>query len=172
MWKYTAKSYPSSYKWAHYSPYMQEVFCMKAYLCIEIRKCSIYSLECIAPHVAPAQPYDQLAGMLCHMARHHDHVPDHGAQPTAPYLVSGFRPPAAYGLLPYHAQDIVCNYSKLQHQLICVKFTGRQTFQVHVCFYFTVELLAFSMCMVQADDLMVVHPQVGPPGVGFDVIWK
>lgn len=153
-------------------PYMQEVFCMKAYLCIEIRKCSIYSLECIAPHVAPAQPYDQLAGMLCHMARHHDHVPDHGAQPTAPYLVSGFCPPAAYGLLPYHAQDIVCNYSKLQHQLICVKFTGRQTFQVHVCFYFTVELLAFSMCMVQADDLMVVHPQVGPPGVGFDVIWK
>lgn len=89
---------------------------MKAYLCIEIRKCSIYSLECIAPHVAPTQPYDQLAGMLCHMARQHDHVPDHGAQPAAPCLVSGFRPPppAAYGLLPCHAQDIVCNYSKLQ----------------------------------------------------------
>ena len=60
---------------------------MTAFLCIEIRKCRINPLERIAPCVAPSQSYDQLTSMLCHVACHHDHVPDHSPQTATLYLV-------------------------------------------------------------------------------------
>lgn len=37
-------------------------------------------------------------------------------------------------------------------------------------FYFAVELFAFPMCMVQPYNIMVVQPQVGPPGIGPNVM--
>ena len=52
------------------------------------------------------------------------------------------------------------------------KFTGQQPFQIHICLYFAVELFAFSVHIVQVYDIMVIHPQVFPPYIGFDVIEK
>lgn len=143
-----------------------------AYLGIEISKCCINLTKCKTPCVASPEPYDQLAGMLCYMACHHNHISNHGTQTAAPYLMPCLRPAAAYGLLAYHAQYVVGDYGKLHHQLVGIELAGRQPFQIHVCFYFAVELFAFPMRMVQPDDIMVVHSQVCPPGIGFDVIWK
>lgn len=145
---------------------MQAVSYRIAYLCIEIRKCCINSLECITPYIASAQTYDQLAGMLCYMACHHDHVSYYGPQTAPPYPMLCLCPPPAYGFLPYHAQYVVCHYGKLHHQFVGVKFSGRQTLQIHVCFYFAMELFAFPMRMVMADDLFICHPGVCPPGIG------
>ena len=142
------------------------------YLCIEICKCSTYLTKCKSPCVTSPKPYDQLAGMLCYMACHHDHISDHGTQTAAPYLMLCLCPTAAYRLLAYHAEYVVGDYGKFQHQLVGVEFIGRQPFQIHVYFDFAVELFTFSMCMVQANDVMTVHSQVCPPGVGFDVIHK
>ena len=77
-----------------------------AYLCIEIRKCSIHLTKCKTPCVASTKPYDQLAGMLCYMACHHDHISNHGTQTAAPYLMLCLRPAAVYRLLVYHAEYI------------------------------------------------------------------
>ncbi len=82
------------------------------------------------------------------------------------------RPSASYRLPAYHAEYVVGDYGKFQRQLVGIEFAGRQPFQIHVCFYFAVELLAFPMCMVQPDDIMFIHSQVCPPGIGFDVTWK
>lgn len=67
---------------------------------------------------------------------------------------------------------VVCHYGKLHHQFVGVKFSGRQTLQIHVCFYFAMELSAFPMRMVQAYNIMVVQSQVCPPGVDFNVVGK
>lgn len=143
---------------------------MMHYLCVEIRKCSINPLKCITPCIASSQSYNQLAGMLCHVACHHDHVPNHCPQTAPPYLMLCFRSPAAYGFLACHAQYVVRDYGKLQYQLVGVKFAGRKPFQIHIRLYLAVELFTFPMCMVQAYDFMVVQPKVRPPGIGLDVI--
>lgn len=114
--------------------------------------------------------YNQLAGMLCHVACHHDHVPNHCQQTAAPYLMLRPRSLEAYGFLAYHAQYVVRDYGKLQYQLVGVKFAGRKPFRIHSCLYPAVELFIFPMRMVQAYDIMAVQPKVRPPGIGLDVI--
>lgn len=108
--------------------------------------------------------------MARYMACHHNHFSDNRTQPAASYLMPWGSSPTANGFLPDHPENVICQYCKLQHQLIGFKFAGWQPFQIHICFYFTVELLTLPVGMVKVNDLRVCHPKVCPPGIYLDVI--
>ncbi len=173
MWEYTAKSYPFSYKWAHYCPLYAGSFLYERLIYARNPQMQYNFLECIAPHVLPAQSPMISCGMLCHMARQHDHVSSmHGAQPDGALLVSVSVPRRPYDSCPNHAQDIVIGIiAKLQAPAICVKFTdGRRSgpmsvlFPCGTCSHSHVPMVRLMI------SLVVPIPQVVTRWVGFDVI--
>ncbi len=78
----------------------------------------------------------------------------------------------ADGFLPEHPENVICQHCKFQYQSIGFKFAVWQPFQIHICFYFTMELLAFSLGMVKSNDLRVCQPKVCPLGIYLNVIWE
>ena len=79
---------------------------------------------------------------------------------------------SAYRFLTNHAQETIGDYCEFQNQFIGLKFARWKTFYIHVCFYFTVELLAFPMGMVILDDFFICHSGVCPPCIDFNIGWK
>ena len=55
-------------------------------------------------------------------------------------------------LLPEKAQNVVCDHSQLQHQLVGVELAGGQSLHPHIGLDFTVELLTHSVIVVQVDQ--------------------
>ncbi len=49
------------------------------YLQSKICESCVYLRKSMPPYIASAKTYQQLTGMLCNVACHHDHVPDHRA---------------------------------------------------------------------------------------------
>lgn len=64
--------------------------------------------------------------------------------------------------LPYDSKDIICDPCQLQHQFVALKFSRRESFNIHVRPDFTVILLTFSVDMVKISDCFVWQGSVCP----------
>ena len=74
--------------------------------------------------------------------------------------------------LPYHAQYIVGQYGKFQHQFIGLELAGWEPLKVHVRLQLAVELFTLPMGVVMPDDFPVCEARVSPPNIGLNVRHK
>ena len=107
--------------------------------------------------------------MFRHMACHIDQVIDDRPVPAAlhcPFQMGVLFPKR---FLPDHAQYVVGQYGKFQHQFIGLELAGWKPFKVHVCLQLTVELFALPVGVVMSDDFPVSEIRIGPPYIGLNV---
>ncbi len=103
------------------------------------------------------------------MACHIDQVIDDRPVPAAlhcPFQMGVLFPKR---FLPDHAQYVVGQYGKFQHQFIGLELAGWKPFKVHVCLQLTVELFALPVGVVMSDDFPVSEIRIGPPYIGLNV---
>ena len=82
-------------------------------------------------------------------------ITDYRAYSTPLNLLSCRRILFLQGFLPNNAQYIVGDHCQLQHEFIAVKLTGWKSFNIHIRLDFTVVLFAFSMSVIEVDDLLI-----------------
>ena len=63
--------------------------------------------------------------------------------------------PLLKGLLPNNAQDVISDNSKFQYKFVAVKLSGWEPFNIHVCLDLAVILFAFTMRMIEINDLLI-----------------
>lgn len=86
--------------------------------------------------------------MFRHMACHIDQVIDDRPVPATLHSMFQMGVPFPKRFLPYHAQYIVGQYGKLQHQFIGLELAGWEPLKVHVRLQLAVELFALPVGMV------------------------
>ena len=107
--------------------------------------------------------------MFRHMACHIDQVIDDRPVPATLHSMFQMGVPFPKRFLPYHAQYIVGQYGKLQHQLIGLELARWEPLKIHVRLQLAVELFALPVGMVMLDDFPVSEAGIGPPHIGLDV---
>ena len=80
--------------------------------------------------------------MFCHMACHINQVIDGRPVPATLHCLFQMGVPFPRRFLPYHAQYIVGQYGRLQHQLIGLELTRWEPFKIHIRLQPAVELFA------------------------------
>ena len=107
--------------------------------------------------------------MFRHMACYIDQVIDD--RPVSAALHCPFQMGVLFPerFLSHHAQYIVGQDGKFQHQFIGPEFAGWEPLKIHVRLQLAVELFALSVGVVMPDDFPVSETRIGPPHIGFDV---
>lgn len=124
------------------------------------------------PYITSAKTYQQLTGMLCNVACHHDHVSDYCAQPPASDFMFCLGSLPADAFLSDHSQDVIGQDCQFQYQFVGLKFAGWQPLHIHIRLDLAVELFTFAVGMIQAYDFAVRHPKVCPPGIDLCVAFQ
>ena len=139
---------------------------------LEICESCIYLRKSMPPYITSAKTYQQLTGMFCNMACHHDHVSDYRAQPPASDFMfcPGSLPANAF--LPDHSQDVIGQDCQFQYQFVGFKFAEWQPPHIHISLDLTVELFTFAVGMKEADDFTIRHPKACPKGIDLCVVFQ
>ena len=135
------------------------------YLQLEVCESCIYLRKSMPPYITSPKTYQQLAGMLCNVACHHDHVSDYRAQPPASDFMFCLGPLPADAFLSDHSQDIIGQDCQFQYQFVGLKFAGWQPLHIHISLDLAVELFTFAVGMIEAYDFAIRHPKVCPKGI-------
>ena len=64
--------------------------------------------------------------------------------------------------LPDHAKNIVSKYSQFENQFVGIELAGRKTFNAHIGFDFTVELLTFTVSVVKGNNIFITVAEIRP----------
>ena len=97
---------------------------------MEICESCIYLRKSMPPYITSAKTYQQLTGMLCNVACHHDHVSDYRAQPPASDFMFCLGSLPADAFLSDHSQDVIGQDCQFQYQFVGLKFAGWQPLHI------------------------------------------
>ena len=103
------------------------------------------------------------------MTCHHDKIADDSPQPASVHISFPGSIFQAKRFLADHTENVVSQNSQFQHKLICFELTGREPLDIHIRLDLTMELLTFTMCMIEINDIRIGQPKICSPGIDLNV---